>query len=85
MVTLLSASLVLLIVAFALLMAASADHSGPAPLVRSRAFILLISVILGTAAAMITVALVLTLMHGLRRPDSVLHIVDLRVLPSTAP
>jgi hypothetical protein len=53
------------------------------PFVFSHSRSLLISV--GTAAAMITVALVLTLMHGLRRPDSVPHIVDVRVSPGTAP
>jgi len=69
--------LVLLIVAFGLLMAATMDHSGPAPLVRSRAFILLISIVLGAAAAMITIALVLMLTNGLwRNPDNAPQIVD---------
>jgi len=61
-------SLALLIIAFALLIAASVDHSGPMPFMTSKAFIVLMAVILGAAAAIITVVLVQMLIDGPKRP-----------------
>src|SRR5215208_3054764 len=78
MVVLLLASLVLLLIAFALLIAASVDHSGPTPFATSRAFVLLMAVVLGAAAAMITVALVLTNAPP-RRPETVASSCRIRV------